>query len=62
MRLSPPDLMMIEAFIDGELPMREVPLIEDLISVHPELMEIYNALKAQRKAIKNAFLSNNRTN
>ena len=52
--------MMIEAFVDGELPMREVPVIEDLISVHPELMQIYNVLKAQRKTIKNAFLSENK--
>lgn len=60
MRVSTPDIMMIEAFIDGELPMEEVSAIQELMTKHPELKEVYETLKSQRNLIKSTFLSNDR--
>ena len=60
MKLSPANIMMIEAFLDGELAMKDVPTIQKMMNTHSELKEVYEILKLQRNAIKCAFLSENR--
>lgn len=61
MRLSIPDILMIEAFLDGELTADGVCKVQDMLISRPELKQLYDALKFQKEAIKCIFLSNDRT-
>ena len=61
MRLSHTDMMIMEAFLDGELAGEELSKAESLLKNHPELKMFYNILKAQKKAVKCAFLSDENT-
>lgn len=57
MRISSPQVLMIEAYLDGELAGDEVIQMQDMMDTHPELQQLYDILKSQKEAIKWAFTS-----
>ncbi|OFW90347.1 MAG: hypothetical protein A3J37_00380 [Alphaproteobacteria bacterium RIFCSPHIGHO2_12_FULL_45_9] len=61
MRLSTPDILMIEAFLDGELTADGICKVQDMLISRPELKQLYDTLKLQKEAIKCLFLSDHKT-
>lgn len=62
MRLSTPDILMIEAFLDGELTADGICMVQDMLTTRPELKQFYDTLKFQKESIKRLFLSDHKTN
>jgi hypothetical protein len=57
MRLSTPDILMIEAFLDGELTADGICKVKDMLISRPELKQFHDSLRSQKEAIKCLFLS-----